>query len=153
MHSFRAASALVSTKVRCGSHLFSCWSSWSPSLFPPGGLWDVWPPLVSSFQSSATLWSDTSRCRSIPKSWCLRDSMTLTSLLIRLVFSWRTCFKCWFCCSAYSNSFLPCSLHFCCRCWSYFFTSHLQSGFSLLTVTTDPVCKTTVNPPPLPTPR
>lgn len=63
----------------------------------------------------------SSRFCSIPKSCCLRDSMTLTSLLIRSVFSWRTCFKCWFCCSAYSNSFLHCSLHFCYCCWSYLF--------------------------------
>lgn len=88
----------------------------------------------------------SSRCRSIPKSWCLRDSMKLTFLFIRSIFSWRIYFKCWFCCSAYSNNFLPCSLHLCCCCWSYLFflpvMYSLVSLFSLL-----PVCKTTVNPP------
>lgn len=115
---FRAASTLVSTKVSIWFWFVFALAQLAEVLISSLGGWRLLREIISAsffFSCSWTSWS----CLSISDwdLWHHRDvaryqrvgvweTLSLTSLLIRFVFSWRTYFKCWFCCSAYSNSSL-----------------------------------------------
>lgn len=66
--------------------------------------------------------STSSRCLFIPESWCVRESVMASILLISSAFCWRSSFRCWLRCWAQNSLFSSSSYFFCSHC-NYLFQS------------------------------